>query len=311
MSASGGYRAIVAALGANTGIAIAKFVGAALTGSGSMLAEAVHSVADTGNQGLLLLGRQQAERQADEVHQFGYGRSRFVFSFVVALVLFSVGSLYALYEGIHKLQRPQPLSSPVVAVVILAIAAALESYSFLTARRESATLRGNRSWWRFIRTTRNPELPVVLLEDTGALIGLLIALTAVVLTILTDNPLWDGLGTLGICVLLGTIAAVLVVEMHSLLLGEGATTAEFQAIAAELVDGTRIQRVIHLRTEYLAPDEILVAAKIAIAPELNSTEVAAAIDDAEARVRKVVPLAKDIYLEPDIDRNTSGSSNIL
>ncbi|MEV5650417.1 cation diffusion facilitator family transporter [Nocardia sp. NPDC052254] len=302
MSAGGGKKAILAALSANAGIAVAKFVGAAITGSGSMLAEAVHSVADTGNQGLLLLGQKRAEQEADELHPFGYGRNRYFYSFVVALVLFSLGSMYAIYEGIHKIQHPEHLSSPVVAIVILGIAAVLEGYSFRTAMKESSPLRQGAGWWRFIRNSRSPELPVVLLEDTGALIGLLIALGAVLLTVLTGDPVWDGIGTLGIGVLLGVIAVVLIVEMQSLLIGEGATPSENEAIRTNLVDGSRIDRVIHLRTQYLGPEEMLVAAKVAIVPDLDIAQIATAIDDAEERVRAAVPAARVIYIEPDLYR---------
>ncbi|MFF0491758.1 cation diffusion facilitator family transporter [Nocardia sp. NPDC004068] len=309
MSAGGGKKAIFAALTANLGIAIAKFVGAAITGSSSMLSEAVHSVADTGNQGLLLLGQRRAEQEADAKHPFGYGRNRYFYSFVVALVLFTLGAMFSLYEGIHKIQHPEKLESPIVAIVILVIAVALEGFSFVTAMRESAPLRGNLSWWRFIRNSRNPELPVVLLEDSGALIGLAFALVAVVLTVLTDNPIWDGIGTLGIAALLGTIAVVLIVEMKSLLIGEGATPTQDRKIRENLVDGSRIDRVIHLRTEYLGPEELLIAAKVAIVPGLDIADVAQAIDAAEARVREAVPAARLMYIEPDLYRSQQATES--
>ncbi|WP_159847295.1 cation diffusion facilitator family transporter [Nocardia sp. CY41] len=302
MSAGGGKKAIIAALTANAGIAAAKFVGAAITGSGSMLAEAVHSVADTGNQGLLLLGQQRAAKEADELHPFGYARNRYFYSFIVALVLFTLGSGYAIYEGIHKIQHPEELTSPIVAVVILLIAIALETYSFTTAVRESAPIKGGASWWRFIRTSRSPELPVVLLEDTGALIGLVFAFAGVGLTMLTHDPIWDGVGTLAIGGLLGVIAIVLIVEMQSLLIGEGATPEENRQIRANLVDETRIDRVIHLKTQYLGPEELLVAAKVGVVPGLDVAAIADAIDDAESRVRAAVPAARVIYLEPDLYR---------
>ncbi|MEV0295145.1 cation diffusion facilitator family transporter [Nocardia sp. NPDC050710] len=302
MSAGGGKKAILAALSANAGIAVAKFVGAAITGSASMLAEAVHSVADTSNQGLLLLGQKRAEQEADELHPFGYGRNRYFYSFVVALVLFTLGSIYAIYEGIHKIQHPEELSSPIVAIVILLIAIGLESYSFMTAVKESTPLKGNSSWWRFIRTSRSPELPVVLLEDTGALVGLILAFAGVGLTMLTDDPVWDGVGTLAIGLLLGVIAVILIIEMQSLLIGEGATPEEDRLIRSNLVDGNKIDRVIHLKTQYMGPEEILVAAKIAIVPGLEIADIADAIDAAEARVRDAVPAARVIYLEPDLYR---------
>jgi cation diffusion facilitator family transporter len=303
MSTAGSTKAILAALAANAGIAVAKFIGFLITGSSSMLAEAVHSVADTSNQGLLLFGQRQSRKEADSLHQFGYGRSRYFYSFVVALVLFSLGSVFALYEGFHKISHPQRLTSPVVAIVILVVAIALESYSFRTAMVESRPLKGSGSWWRFIRRSRNPELPVVLLEDTGALVGLAFALLGVGLTVLTDNAVWDGAGTMAIGVLLGVIAVILMVEMHSLLIGEGATVEEYQAIQAALEGTEHVDRLIHIRTQYLGPEEMLVGAKIALAPKVELATVARVIDDAEARIRAAVPAARIIYLEPDLDRS--------
>lgn len=300
----GGKKAIIAALIANAGIAIAKFVGYLITGSSSMLAESVHSVADTSNQGLLLFGQKRSERPADKLHQFGYGRNRYFYSFVVALVLFTMGSMFAIYEGIHKIQHPEDLSSPWVAIGILVIAICLETYSFLTARKESLPLKGDKSWWHFIRNSRSPELPVVLLEDTGALVGLVLALAGVSLTMLTGDGVWDGIGTLGIGVLLGVIAVVLIIEMQSLLIGEGATDTD-QALIETALTGGRVERVIHLRTQYMSPDELLVAAKLALPKAVTLAEVAEEIDAAEARVRAVVPSAKLIYLEPDLDRGAA------
>lgn len=302
MSAGGSTRAILAALAANAGIAVAKFVGFLITGSSSMLAEAVHSVADTSNQGLLLFGQRQARKEADDLHQFGFGRSRYFYSFVVALVLFSLGAVFALYEGYHKIIHPVPLSSPAVAIVILVVAIGLEGFSFRTAVVESRPLKGSSSWWQFIRRSRNPELPVVLLEDAGALVGLVLALGGVGLTVLTGNPVWDGVGTMAIGALLAVIAVVLMTETHSLLIGEGATREECRAIRAAIEQTALVDRVIHLRTQYLGPEEMLVGAKIALAPKTDLQTVAAAIDAAEAAIRVVVPAASVIYLEPDLDR---------
>jgi len=302
MSGSGSTRAIVAALVANAGIAVAKFIGFLITQSSSMLAEAVHSVADTSNQALLLFGQRRARKEATELHQFGYGRSRYFYSFVVALVLFSLGAAFALYEGYHKISHPSPLTSPMIAVAILVVAIGLETYSFRTAVVESRPLKGSGTWWQFIRHSRNPELPVVLLEDTGALLGLVFALLGVGLTVLTGNPIWDGIGTAMIGALLGVIAVILMIEMHSLLIGESATAQDLQSIQAALVATDHVERVIHLRTQYLGPEEMLVGAKIALAPGAELTTVAAAIDRAEAAVRAAVPAATVIYLEPDLDR---------
>ncbi|MBB1152837.1 MULTISPECIES: cation diffusion facilitator family transporter [Amycolatopsis] len=303
MSAGGGTKAIIAALAANAGIAVAKFVGFLVTGSSSMLAEAVHSLADTSNQGLLLLGQKTSKRRATKEHPFGYGRDRYFYSFIVALMLFTLGAAFALYEGIHKIIEPQPLETPVVAVVILVVAICLEGYSFLTAMGESRKIKGNASWWRFIRQAKEPELPVVLLEDSGALLGLVFALLGVGLSVLTGNPVFDGIGTVFIGVLLGVIAIILIVEMKSLLIGEGATETDLATIVDELAAG-KVERVIHIRTQYLGPDELLVAAKLALVPGLDTAAIAGAIDDAEARVRAKVPVATLIYLEPDLDRET-------
>src|ERR687893_782189 len=223
MAASGGTRAIIAALLANAGIALAKFVGWLVTGSSSMLAEAVHSVADTSNQGLLLLGGKRAQRGATDEHPFGYGRDRYFYSFVVALLLFTLGSVFALYEGIHKLESHESLTSPIVAVVILVVAIGLETYSFRTAIVESRPLKGTGTWWQFIRQSKVPELPVVLLEDLGALVGLVLALLGVGLAVITGDPIFDALGTIAIGILLGVIAIILIIEMKSLLIGEGVT----------------------------------------------------------------------------------------
>ena len=285
---------------------MAKFIGFLITGSSSMLAESVHSVADTSNQGLLLLGQRQSRKEADPLHQFGYGRSRYFYSFVVAMVLFTLGSVFALYEGYHKISHPEELTSPIVAIVILVVAIALEGYSFRTAVKESRPLKGSGSWWRFIRNSRNPELPVVLLEDSGALVGLAFALTGVGLTMLTGEPVWDGVGTVAIGLLLGAIAVVLMIEMHSLLIGEGATRQEDRAIRAAIERTDNIDRLIHLRTQYLGPEELLVGAKIALAPSTDLATVATTINAAEAAIREVVPAAQVIYLEPDLDGALTG-----
>ena len=302
MAEAGGARAVVAALGANAGIALAKFVGFVVTGSSSMLAEAVHSLADTVNQGLLLWGRHTSTRRATRAHPFGFGRERFLYGFVVALLLFTLGAVFALYEGVRKVIDPHPLADPLVAVIILVLAMCLEGFSFRTAVRESRVHKGEDSWWRFIRDATIPELPLVLAEDTAALIGLVFALCGVGLSVLTGDPVWDGIGTLAIGTLLGAVALTLIVEMKSLLIGEGADDELLGVIADELVHG-RVTRVIHIRTQYIGADELLVAAKIALVPSLPLREVATAIDDAEARVRARVPQAKLIYLEPDLDRN--------
>lgn len=268
-----------------------------------MLAEGVHSVADSGNQGLLLIGGKQAQRKADAKHQFGYGANRYFFAFVVALVLFLLGSVFAIYEGIRKLQHPEPVSTPIVAVIILVLAVGLEGYSFRTALHESAKLRGANSWWQFIRRSRNPELPVVLLEDAGALVGLVFALFGVSMTWVTGDPVFDAIGTLLIGILLGIIAIVLVTETRSLLIGEPAVPEEQARIERLLVDpgdDAVITGVVHLRTQHLSPDDLLIAAKVAVAPGSTIHQIAVAINAAESRVRGGLPHSALIYLEPDL-----------
>ena len=269
-----GKRAILAALVANLGIAVAKFVGFLITGSASLLAEAGHSVADTTNQGLLLVGGRQARRPEDEAHQFGYGMTRYFWSFVVALILFSLGSMFAIYEGIKKLQHPHKVEKPAVAVLILGVAVVLEGYSLRTALAESRPLKGDQSWWSFIRTSKVPELPVLLLEDSGALVGLLFALSGVGLTLITGKEVFDAIATLMIGGLLGVIAAVLIVEMRSLLLGEGVAREDRERIRSAIETHPHVKRFIHSRTMHLGPDDVLVATKVELDAQLSFRQVA-------------------------------------
>lgn len=300
MSASGGTKAIIAAFLANAGIAVTKFIAWAFSGSSSMLAEGVHSLADSGNQLLLLLGGRKARKKADAEHPFGYGRERYVYAFVVAIILFSVGGVFSIYEGIEKLTHPHPLENAWLPIAVLLIAIALESFSLRTAVKESNHVRGTQSWIQFIRRAKQPELPVVLLEDVAALLGLVLALAGVGLTILTGDNLWDGVGTIAIGVLLVTVAIILGVETKSLLVGEGATPEDHTKILAALNGHPQVEAVIHMKTLYLGPDELLVGAKIAVATGLRAADLATAIDTVEADIRKAVPAARIIYLEPDI-----------
>ncbi|HEY2948166.1 MAG TPA: cation diffusion facilitator family transporter [Micromonosporaceae bacterium] len=303
MSTSGGTRAIIAALLANIGIAVTKFVAYLLTGSSSMLAESIHSVADSGNQLLLLLGGRRAQRAATPQHPFGYGRERYIYAFIVSIVLFSVGGLFALYEAYHKFLDPHPIDSwQWVPVVVLVAAIVMEAYSFRTAIHESNAVRGGASWLQFVRRAKAPELPVILLEDLGALVGLAFALVGVGMTLLTDNGLWDAAGTAMIGLLLVTIAVILAIETKSLLLGEAATPEANAAIERAITAGPEIERIIHMRTLHLGPEELLVAAKIAVRHDETADNVARTIDAVEERIRAAVPIARVIYLEPDVYR---------
>jgi len=300
MSASGGTKAIIAAFLANLGIAVTKLIAWAFSGSSSMLAEAVHSFADSGNQLLLIFGGRKARRAADKEHPFGYGRERYVYAFVVAIILFSVGGLFSIYEGIEKIQNPHALEVPWLPILVLVIAIVLESFSLRTAITESNPLRGRQSWVQFVRRAKAPELPVVLLEDVAALLGLVFALFGVGLTIITGNPLFDAIGTLMIGTLLIVVAIVLGIETKSLLVGEGANDADVEKIEQAITAGPEIERIIHMKTLYLGPDELLVAAKLGFAADQRLLEVAAATNVIEQRIRQAVPAARVIYIEPDV-----------
>jgi cation diffusion facilitator family transporter len=302
----GSRKAIVAAFLANLGIAIAKFIGFLITSSAGLLAEAAHSLADTGNQALLLLGGKRARREADSEHPFGYGRERYFWAFVVALVLFSGGGLFALYEGFSKLRNPHDVENLPVAIGILLFAIVLESISLRTAYREAKPRKpAGMSWWVWIRRSKEPELPVVLLEDTGAEIGLAFALTGVLLAHYTDEPRWDALGSIAIGALLVVIAILLAIEMKGLLIGESASRADVTKISSTLASAPSVRRVIHLRTEHLGPDDLLVVAKLEFDRDLSFDQLAAAIDEAERELREVVPIAHLVYIEPDVYRPAS------
>jgi cation diffusion facilitator family transporter len=302
MSTSGGNRAIVAALLANLGIAVVKFIAAAFSGSGSLLAEAVHSLADTGNQFLLLIGGRKSRKAADETHPFGYGRERFVFAFVVSIILFSVGGVFSIWEGIQKIQEPHKLENAWLPIVVIIVSIVLESFSFRTALKESKEARGSESVVKYIRHAKAPELPIVMLEDFAALIGLTLAFLGVGLTIITGLTIFDAIGTLGIGTLLVLVAIVLGVETKSLLVGEGASPADVTAIRDAINAHKDVEALIHMKTLYLGPDELLVAAKIAFGRSEKLADVAAAIDDVEEAIRAAVPIARVIYLEPDVYR---------
>jgi cation diffusion facilitator family transporter len=299
--AGGGNKAVVAALLANTGIALTKFAAWALTQSASMLAESIHSLADAGNQALLLLGANRARREADELHQFGFGRERYVYSFIVAIVLFSVGGLFALYEGYHKVHDPHPIEDwKWVPVAVLLAAIVMESLSFRTAIIESNKLRGPVSWLKFVRNARSPELPVILLEDFAALTGLALALVGVLLALATGNGVYDGLGSMAIGALLVCVAIFLAIEMKSLLIGESATREAQQRIVAAIEGAPGVQRLIHIKTLHMGPEEVLVAAKVGVAPTTDAAVVTETINAAERAIREAEPMSVHIYLEPDI-----------
>ena len=300
MSSEGSTKAILAALGANIGIAITKFFAAAVSGSASMFAEGIHSVADSGNQVLLIVGGKRAKRQATATHPFGYGRSRYIYAFMVSIVLFSVGGLFSILEGWEKLNHPHELEQAWLPLTVLGVAIGLESFSLYTALKAAKEERGTASLYQFIRHAKSPELPVVLLEDMAALLGLVLAFGGVGLTVLTGDPIWDAIGTLAIGALLVLVAVILGAETSSLLVGEGATADDTEKIETALKSTRGVNSIIHMKTLYLGPEELMVAAKIAVDVDITGKDIAAIIDDAEARIRAEVPTARVIYLEPDI-----------
>jgi cation diffusion facilitator family transporter len=310
VSAGGGTRAIIAALLANIGIAVTKFIAYLLTFSSSMLAESIHSVADSGNQVLLLVGGRRARRRPTPQHPFGYGRERYIYAFIVSIVLFSVGGLFALYEAWHKYSDPHPIESwHWVPVLVLVVAIGLETFSFRTAIKESNLVRGKASWMQFIRRAKAPELPVVLLEDLGALVGLVFALFGVTMTLITHNGVWDALGTAMIGILLVSIAVILALETSSLLLGEGASDEDVAAIQQAITAGPDVERIIHMKTLHLGPEELLVAAKIAVRHDETADDIARGINAVEDRIRARVPIARVIYLEPDVYSATKAAED--
>jgi cation diffusion facilitator family transporter len=304
MSSHGSTRAIFAALGANTGIAITKFFAAGVSGSASMLAEAIHSVADAGNQVLLLIGGKRAKREASKTHPFGYGRRRYVYAFMVSIVLFSVGGMFSIVEGFNKLSHPHELENAWLPLVVLGISICLEIFSLMTALKAAKEERGKTSLVKFIRHAKSPELPVVLLEDMAALLGLVFAFIGVGLTVITHDAIWDAIGTLAIGVLLVAVALILGIETSSLLIGEGATDKDDRAITKALESSPGVDRIIHMKTLYLGPDELMVAAKIAVPAKSTAADIAKTIDAAEGNIRKAVHAARVIYLEPDILRES-------
>lgn len=315
MSATGGNKAIIAAFLANSGIAVTKFIAWALSGSSSMLAEAVHSVADAGNQLLLLLGVKRSQQKADREHPFGHGRVRFVYAFVVAIVLFSIGGVFSVYEGISKIQNPHPLTLWWVPITVLVIAIVFESLSLRVAIRESRPHKGDASWMSFIRRSKAPELPVVLLEDIAALTGLIFALFGVGLTALTGNGLFDGIATILIGVLLIAIAVIIGIEVKSLLVGEGASDEDLLKIETALLASKDIDRIIHMKTLYVGPDEFMIGAKVSVSATMTMNEVSAVVNLAERRIRSSVPAARIIYIEPDVyldpNAETPSTSSIV
>ena len=319
MSAPHSKKVVLLALAANFGIAIAKFVAYLLTASAALLAEAIHSLADTGNQLLLLLGMKKAAKPPDDRHPFGYKMESYFWSFIVAIMLFSLGGLFAIYEGVHKLQSlrvelasgpAKPMEHPAVAIGVLLVSIALEGYSWIAATKLINKLRGDQGLFAFIEDSKSTEIIVIWMEDTGALIGLFLALSGVGLVLLTGNPYWDVYSTFAIGVLMVLIAFFVARETKSLLIGESATK-ESQAIIKKLVAETDgVVRVMGLRTMQLGEDEFVAALKIQWQEGMPVEEVSRRTNALETRIREAIPRARYLFLEPDVyDPNKASGSD--
>ncbi len=300
--ATTGKKTILAALIANVGIAIAKFLGFAITKSSTMLAEGIHSSADSANQLLLLLGTKRAKREPSSKHPFGYGRERYFWSFVVALILFSLGSLFAIYEGIEKIRHPHALNNASWAIGILIFGICIESFSFRTAIVEAKTIKGETTWSKFVIRSKQPEIPVVLLEDAGALFGMVIALAAISMVKITDEPIWDGIGTLSIGILLGVIAIILAREMHSLIIGEAASETDRLKIINVIESNNKVVELVEMRTQHLGPEEILIGVRVAFNETLQAKEIADLINHLEEKIRIEIKDAGPIFIEPELSK---------
>ena len=292
-------RAILYAFLANLGIAIAKTWAALVTGSGSMLAEAIHSYADTGNQVLLYLGLKQSLRPPDEEHPLGHGKLSYFWSFIVAILLFSMGGLFSIYEGYHKLTHPEPLSQIWIALVVLVLAIMLEGASLFGALREIKKVRAGRPFFEWFRHTRNSELVVVLGEDIGAQLGLVLALSFLILAFVTGNPMFDALGSICIGVVLLVISVFVAWRVKSLLVGRSADPEIQQAIDAIICEQEGIQCMLNTITIQFGPDTML-AAKVKMDPALNINDAVASINSLERKLKARIPKLKWCFIEPDV-----------
>lgn len=292
-------RSIFYALGANFAIAIAKSTGAVFTGSASMLAEAIHSFADCGNQALLIWGLKEAKRGASPDHPLGYGRAIYFWSFIVALMLFSMGGLFSIYEGAHKLHDTEPVKYAWVAVGILSFSIVAESVSLWGALREIDKERGERSLWRWFRTSRKSELLVIFGEDMAALGGLVLALGFIGLTMVTGNPMWDAIGSISIGVLLILVAVLIGIEVKSLLIGQSAEPQVQAALRAHLEAQPQVAQVYNVITQQLGSD-LMVAVKARMHPMASDVALIEAINEVERNMRAAFTQARWVFFEPDL-----------
>ena len=301
MSQASSLRAVLYALGANGGILIAKGVAAAVTGSSAMLAEAIHSAADCGNQVLLLFGMKDARRAPDAKHPLGYGRAVYFWAFLVAVLLFTLGGMFSIYEGWHKLHQTEPISNAGIAIGVLLVAVVLEAFSLAGCVREIRKTSGTRTLWQFFRTSRNSELIVVLGEDIAALAGLAFALIAVVVAVVSGNPVFDAIGSIAVGVLLVVVAVLLSVEIKAMITGESAEAETELAIRAFLGARPEVAEVYSLLTLQLGAG-IMLAIKAKMAETASAGVLIDAINRVEAGLRTAFPAVQWMFFEPD-DKN--------
>lgn len=295
-----GMGAVLAAFLANVGIGISKFVAFILTGSSAMLAEAVHSVADSSNQVLLYLGSRKAKKAPTRDHPFGFGRAHFLYAFMVSIVLFSLGGAFAVFEGVEKIMHPKMIDAPIVAYVVLIISIILEGSALRTALKEAKTFKPKgQDWWEFLRRTKSVNHIVLALEDSAALIGLSFALLGITLSIVTANPVFDGIATLFIGLLLASVAVILFREVQSLLIGESVNVMSERTMKKIAMSVDNVNQVVDLKTLYTGPSEIFIAMKITVDEDEDVRTVSRAIDEIEAKLRHTFPIARLIYIEPD------------
>jgi len=299
MAGANSTKAVLYALGANGAIAVSKYVAAAITGSGSMLAEAVHSTADCGNQALLLFGLKRAKRPPSDDYPLGYGKEIYFWSFIVAIMLFSVGGLFSLYEGWHKLNHPEPLSYPLLALGVLLFGIVAESFSTWGCLREVNKVRGSRTVWQWFRTSRHAELVVILGEDIAALLGLTFAFVAVLLAWVTGNPMWDAVGGIAIGVLLIVVAVLVGVEVKQLLVGQGVEAPIREEMMAFLAAQPGVEKVLKLLTLHMGAD-VMVAVKARMRPQAGADALVEAVNRTEAAFAGRFPQVQWIFFEPDV-----------
>ena len=294
-------KSILFALLANFGIAITKTAAAIITGSGAMLAESIHSFADCGNQGLLFLGLNASKKLPDSRHPLGYGKAIYFWSFVVALMLFSMGGLFSMYEGIHKLSSNEGLKSPVIAIVVLAVSMVLEGASLVGCLKQVKGLKHSKSFWQWVKHTRQSELVVVLGEDVAALLGLSFALVSVVLSTVTGNPIFDAIGSIGIGVLLIVVSFFIAVKVKGLLIGQSTDGETIAAIEKFLINRPEVKEILNLITLQLG-SQIMVAVKAKMTDTETALQMIQNINVCEVELKKLNPAIQWVFFEPDIEK---------